>query len=70
MSSTVNLLPLAGVGLVVLGFALRLNPALVVVGAGFATALLAGIEPVATLELLGTAFVKNRFLALLLLTLP
>lgn len=70
MSSTVNLLPLAGVGLVVLGFALRLNPALVVVGAGFATALLAGIEPVATLELLGSAFVKNRFLALLLLTLP
>ncbi|MFY8134447.1 MAG: DUF969 domain-containing protein [Aquimonas sp.] len=70
MSATANLLPLAGVGLVVLGFALRLNPALVVVGAGFATALLAGIEPVATLELLGTAFVKNRFLALLLLTLP
>lgn len=70
MSATVNLLPLAGVGLVVLGFALRLNPALVVVGAGFATALLAGIAPVATLELLGTAFVKNRFLALLLLTLP
>lgn len=69
MSATVNLLPLAGVGLVVLGFALRLNPALVVVGAGFATALLAGIAPVATLELLGTAFVKNRFLALLL-TLP
>lgn len=68
--SEVSLLPLAGVGLVVLGFALRLNPALVVVGAGFATALLAGIAPVATLELLGAAFVKNRFLALLLLTLP
>lgn len=70
MSDTVSLLPLAGVALVVLGFALRLNPALVVVGAGFATALLAGIEPVATLELLGAAFVKNRFLALFLLTLP
>lgn len=68
--SEVSLLPLAGVGLVVLGFALRLNPALVVVGSGFATALLAGIAPVATLELLGAAFVKNRFLALLLLTLP
>lgn len=70
MSPTVDLLPLAGVAIVVLGFALRLNPALVVVGAGFATALLAGIAPGATLELLGTAFVKNRFLALLLLTLP
>lgn len=70
MSDPVNLLPLAGVVLVVIGFAARLNPALVVVGAGFATALLAGIEVVATLELLGNAFVKNRFLALLLLTLP
>ncbi len=70
MSDSVNLLPLAGVLLVVIGFAARLNPALVVVGAGFATALLAGIEVVATLELLGAAFVKNRFLALLLLTLP
>lgn len=70
MSPSVDLLPLAGVALVVAGFALRLNPALVVVGAGFATALLAGIAPGATLELLGNAFVKNRFLALLLLTLP
>jgi uncharacterized membrane protein len=48
VSDSVNLLPLAGVLLVVIGFAARLNPALVVVGAGFATALLAGIEVVAT----------------------
>jgi uncharacterized membrane protein len=68
--SAVELLPLAGVALVVIGFALRLNPALVVVGAGFATALLSGIDAVAALELMGTAFVRNRYLALFLLTLP
>jgi uncharacterized membrane protein len=65
-----NLWPLIGVALVVLGFALRLNPAMVVVAAGFATGLIAGKSPVAVLELLGEAFVKNRFLALFLLALP
>src|SRR5690606_32727025 len=44
--------------------------ALVVVGSGMATALLAGIDAITALELLGGAFVKNRFLALFLLTLP
>jgi uncharacterized membrane protein len=65
-----SLWPLLGVALVVLGFALRLNPALVVVGAGIATGLIAGKSPIAVLELLGDAFVKNRFLALFLLALP
>jgi uncharacterized membrane protein len=65
-----SLWPLLGVGLVVLGFALRLNPALVVVAAGIATGLIAGKSPLAVLELLGEAFVRNRFLALFLLALP
>lgn len=65
-----NLWPLLGVALVVAGFALRLNPALVVVGAGVATALIAGFAPLEVLVLLGEAFEKNRFLALFLLTLP
>jgi uncharacterized membrane protein len=65
-----SLWPLLGVALVVLGFALRLNPAMVVVGAGIATGLIAGKSPIAVLELLGEAFVKNRFLALFLLALP
>jgi len=62
--------PLIGVALVVLGFALRLNPALVVVVAGIVTGLVAGKSSVAVLELLGEAFVKNRYLALFLLALP
>lgn len=65
-----NAWPLIGVALVVLGFALRLNPAMVVVAAGVVTALVAGKSPLAVLELLGDAFVKNRYLALFLLTLP
>lgn len=65
-----NAWPLVGVALVVLGFALRLNPAMVVVAAGVVTGLVAGKSPMAVLELLGDAFVKNRYLALFLLTLP
>ena len=62
--------PLVGVALVVIGFALRLNPAMVVVGAGVVTGLVAGFTPVGVLELLGEAFTKQRYLALFLLTLP
>ena len=65
-----NWWPLLGVALVVLGFALRMNPAMVVVTAGVVTGLVAGKSPFAVLELLGEAFVKNRYLALFLLTLP
>jgi uncharacterized membrane protein len=62
--------PLVGVLLVVAGFALRMNPALVVVGAGLVTGLVAGKTPVEVLDLLGEAFIKQRYLAIFLLTLP
>lgn len=62
--------PLIGVALVVIGFVLRMNPVLVVVGSGVVTALVAGKTPVQVLELLGEAFTKQRYLALFLLTLP
>ena len=62
--------PLIGVLLVVIGFALRMNPALVVVGSGVVTGLVAGKSPVQVLELMGEAFTKQRYLALFLLTLP
>lgn len=68
--AALNLWPLLGVALVVAGFALRLNPALVVVGSGVVTGLIAGKTPVEVLELLGEAFTKQRYLALFLLTLP
>lgn len=62
--------PLIGIVLVVLGFALRMNAALVVVTAGVVTGLVAGKTPVQVLELLGEAFTKQRYLAIFLLTLP
>lgn len=62
--------PLIGIVLVVLGFALRMNAALVVVAAGVVTGLVAGKTPVQVLELLGEAFTKQRYLAIFLLTLP
>ncbi len=65
-----NYWPLCGVAWVVAGFALRLNPALIVVSAGFVTGFATGHSPMDVLILLGDAFTKNRFLLLFLLTLP
>lgn len=65
-----NYWPLVGVAIVVLGFALRRNPALVVVVAGLASGIAAGKPLGELLELLGTAFVANRTLLLFVLTLP
>lgn len=65
-----NYWPLVGVAAVVLGFALRLNPAMVVVASGFITGLAAGLTPWDVLEVLGRAFTDKRFLLLFLLTLP
>ena len=65
-----NWWPLLGVALVVAGFVARLNPVLVVVASGFATGLLAGIAPLAVLELLGESLLKNRYLLVFVLTLP
>ena len=66
----INYWPLIGVLAVVLGFVLRMNPALVVVGAGFVTGLTAGISPLEVLDLIGKAFTEKRFLLLFLITLP
>ena len=65
-----NYWPLIGVAAVVLGFVLRLNPAMVVVAAGFITGLAAGLSPLEVLDVLGVAFTEKRYLLLFLLTLP
>ncbi|WP_394540890.1 DUF969 domain-containing protein [Lysobacter enzymogenes] len=65
-----NYWPLIGVAALALGFVLRLNPALVVVAAGFITGLAAKISPLEVLEVLGKAYTEKRFLLLFLLTLP
>jgi uncharacterized membrane protein len=65
-----NYWPLLGIAVVVCGFALRLNPALVVVAAGIVSGLLAGLPIDDLLALLGRSFVSNRILLLFVLTLP
>jgi len=65
-----NWWPLAGVALVVVGLALRLNALLVVVVAGLVTGLAAGMPVLGLLETLGDSFLRNRFLLVFVLTLP
>jgi len=62
--------PLLGVLVVIAGFAIKLNPVLVVVVAGLVSGLLAGMSVGDLLALLGKAFVSNRALLLFVLTLP
>ncbi|MFZ5639012.1 MAG: DUF969 domain-containing protein [Pseudomonadota bacterium] len=69
-AALVDYWPLIGVAAVILGFVLRLNPALVVVAAGFITGLTAKLSPLEVLDILGKAFTEKRFLLLFLLTLP
>ncbi|MGA9340972.1 MAG: DUF969 domain-containing protein [Rhodanobacteraceae bacterium] len=65
-----NYWPLLGVAVVVIGFAFKRNPVLVVVVAGIVSGLAAGMAPGDLLALLGRAFVDNRLLLLFVLTLP
>jgi uncharacterized membrane protein len=62
--------PLLGILVVVLGFALRVPPLLVVAAGALATGWAAGLPFLKLLALIGSAFVKNRFLLLFVLTLP
>ncbi len=64
------MLILLGVVVVVVGFAVRLNPLFVVVLAAFVTGLLAGLTPVEVLAAFGKAFNENRFVTVAYLVLP
>src|SRR5262249_11296912 len=66
----VNYWPLLGIAIVVVGFARRLNPALVVVVAAISSGLLAGKSFPDLLAMVGRSFVANRALLILVLTLP
>ena len=64
------MLTLLGVAVVVVGFAARFNPLLVVVAAAVVTGLCAGVPPLTVLAALGKAFNENRLVSLTLLVLP
>ncbi|NUT00211.1 MAG: DUF969 domain-containing protein [Sphingomonas sp.] len=62
--------PLLGILLVVVGFALRLNPMLVVTGSAIVTGLLGGMDRVEVISTFGKAFNDNRIIAIVWVVLP
>lgn len=62
--------PLIGIALVVIGFALKMNPLLVVTISALATGLIAGMGPVGVIETFGKAFNDNRIISIVWIVLP
>ena len=62
--------PLLGILLVVVGFALRMNPMLVVTAAAIITGLLGGMDLHAVISTFGKAFNDNRIIAIVWIVLP
>ena len=67
MLSDVNLWPLIGVAIIIVGFVLRFNPMLVVIVTAVGTALAAGFPIDKILATIGTGFIKTRNLPLIIL---
>ena len=63
-------LPLLGIFVVVGGFALKLNPMLVVTASALVTGLLAGMGPLEVIAIFGKAFNDNRIIAIVWIVLP
>ena len=62
--------PLLGILLVVVGFALKLNPMLVVTAAAIVTGLLGGMDLHEVISTFGKAFNDNRIIAIVWIVLP
>ena len=65
-----NYWPLLGILLVVLGFALKLNPMLVVTASAIITGLLGGMDLAQVISTFGKAFNDNRIIAIVWIVLP
>ncbi len=65
-----NYWPLLGIALVVIGFALKLNPMLVVTAAAIVTGLLGGMDLIEVISTFGKAFNDNRIIAIVWIVLP
>ncbi|RYL92538.1 DUF969 domain-containing protein [Sporolactobacillus sp. THM7-4] len=61
---------LIGVGLIVIGFALRFNPLVVVTLSALITGLIGGMPLVKLITQFGEAFTMNRYMSILIITLP
>jgi uncharacterized membrane protein len=67
MQTAVNLWPLIGVAVIIVGFVLRFNPMLIVAVAAIVTALAAHFPPEKILAAIGTGFIKTRNIPVILL---
>jgi uncharacterized membrane protein len=65
-----NYWPLLGVLVVIIGFMRRWNPVLVVVAAAVVSGIAAGMSPTRLLTEIGEGFSRNRYLLIIILTLP
>ena len=66
----INYWPLIGIALVVIGFALKFNPMLVVTVSEIATGLIAGMDWHEVISTFGKAFNDNRIIAIVWIVLP
>ncbi len=66
----VNYWLLAGIGVVIIGFALRLNPLIVVAAAAATTGIAAGMAPLAIISAFGKSFNDSRFVTIIYILLP
>jgi uncharacterized membrane protein len=64
------MLALLGVGVVVVGFLLRVNPLLVIAAAVLASGWAAGFDVIHTLSIFGHAFNANRYVSVVFVVLP
>lgn len=67
MQTAVNLWPLIGVAVIIVGFVLRFNPMLIVAASAVATGIAAGFSPQHILAAIGTGFIKTRNIPLIIL---
>ena len=61
---------LLGIGVVVAGFLIRLNPLLVIIAAALVTGLAGGLGPVEVISAFGKAFNDSRYVSIVWLVLP
>ncbi|EQB86967.1 putative membrane protein [Clostridium punense] len=64
------MIKLIGILIIIVGFILKLDTIAVVVGAGIATGLVAGLSFNEIMEILGKAFVGNRLMSIFIISLP
>lgn len=64
------MIKLLGIIIVIIGFALKIDTIAVVLVSGLVTGLVAGIDFMKILEILGKSFVETRYMTLFVLTLP